>query len=111
MANKRRKLSLDERVQLHNKFDGHCAYCGCKISLKEMTSDHVKPLEKGGADTVDNLFPACFTCNHYKNRYTVEQFRRKLREAPEIYRDEEIVKRYGVSRETKIIFFYERGIK
>lgn len=77
-ANKRKKLSLEERTQIYNMFDGHCAYCGCTLALNEMTIDHIRPLNKiNGTDTLDNMFPACFQCNHEKSNLTLEKFRRK----------------------------------
>lgn len=78
-ANKRKKLSLEERTQIYNMFDGHCAYCGCSISFNELTIDHIKPLNrKGGTDTIDNMFPACFNCNHEKSNLTLEKYRIKI---------------------------------
>ncbi len=52
---KRRKLSKAERVEIHNKYDGHCAYCGCEIDISKMQVDHVKPLRIGGTDTFETL--------------------------------------------------------
>ena len=47
---KRRKLTPAERREIYDKCGGHCAYCGQKISLKEMQADHVVSLRRGGAD-------------------------------------------------------------
>ena len=71
---KRRKLSNIERQQLYDMFEGHCAYCGCEITLKQMQADHVEPLELGGADNISNLFPTCRSCNHYKHSITLSIF-------------------------------------
>jgi len=35
--------------------------------LTDIHWDHVQPLSKGGAHTVDNLRPACSPCNIRKN--------------------------------------------
>lgn len=75
---KRRKLSKAERTEIHNKYDGHCAYCGCEIDISKMQVDHVKPLRIGGTDTMDNMMPACRSCNHYKATFDVEGFRNYL---------------------------------
>ena len=30
------KLNKKLRQEIYNKYDGHCAYCGCKIEMKDM---------------------------------------------------------------------------
>lgn len=45
-------------------FDHQCCYCG---SGGEMTKDHIKPLNHGGTLTVDNIIPACRSCNSKKS--------------------------------------------
>ncbi len=77
----RRKLTAAERQQIYEKFGGHCAYCGCEITIKDMQADHVVPLHLGGADDIANLYPACRACNHYKSTYTVERFREIIERA------------------------------
>lgn len=66
---KRRKALIKERhaIQVRAKdirarfaqFDG-CAYCGTR---GDMHMDHFIPLAQGGTHTLDNLVPACPTCN------------------------------------------------
>ncbi len=56
---KRKKLTKEQRMIVYNKFKGHCAYCGCLIDIKNMQTDHIKSLEHGGADDIDNMYPAC----------------------------------------------------
>lgn len=75
---KRQKLSNLERIMVYEKTDGHCAYCGTPLKFKEMQVDHVKPFSMGGANTLDNLLPACRYCNHYKSSRTLESFRSAL---------------------------------
>jgi 5-methylcytosine-specific restriction endonuclease McrA len=52
-------------------FDGCCAYCGRHASL---TRDHVIPLAHGGTNGIDNIVPACRTCNARKNVASREAF-------------------------------------
>ena len=78
---RRRTLTPFERQQIYEKFGGHCAYCGCEITIKDMQADHVVPLHLGGEDDISNLYPACRACNHYKSTYTVERFREIIERA------------------------------
>lgn len=41
-------------------------------------------LRKGGANALDNMLPACRSCNHYKGSLTVEQFRKSVERMPEV---------------------------
>ena len=76
------------REIVYDKCGGHCAYCGCAISMKQMQVDHIQPhwhtltqeqadrskIQKGSHD-IDNLNPSCARCNKWKSTYTLEQFR------------------------------------
>jgi endonuclease I len=87
------------RKQIHAKHNGHCAYCGCEITIKEMQVDHIIPkkmfaahmankkffvpsfLQHLGIDDLnhpDNLNPACRQCNFYKGEFPLEAFRNQL---------------------------------
>lgn len=74
----RKKLTKTERLHVHNKCGGHCAYCGCVLDYKDMQVDHVIPLRLGGEDELNNMLPACRSCNHYKATFDVEGFRKYL---------------------------------
>lgn len=45
-------------------FNGECAYCG--KSNEPLTADHLVPQSAGGADTPENIVPACRHCNEAK---------------------------------------------
>ena len=64
-----------DRQAVYAKYDGHCAYCGKEITIKEMEVDHLHPQRNGGTDDMDNLMPSCHTCNHYKRANSLENFR------------------------------------
>lgn len=86
------------RKAVYDKFNGHCAYCGKKITLIEMQIDHIYPKraknimqegyttnewakdwpKSGNINGFDNLNPACRRCNHYKRDYFLEGFRRLM---------------------------------
>jgi hypothetical protein len=66
------------RQQVLDKYDGHCAYCGCELTLKTMQVDHKKSKRYGGTDEFKNLMPSCRLCNHYKRANNLETFRRYI---------------------------------
>lgn len=80
---KRRKLSKQERKIIYQKTNGHCAYCGCKLELTNMQADHIQPFYLGGTDELDNFFPSCRSCNHYKSTLDLEDFRNMMQTLPD----------------------------
>lgn len=113
----RKYISKKDRMLIYNKFGGHCAYCGIEMEYKDMQVDHVVPLEgwsKQGSDTLDNMFPACRSCNHYKRARTLEGWRRILEKTPQTlerdcYTYRQAVK-FGTVTPTpkKIVFYFEK---
>ncbi len=110
---KRKKLTKEQRVTVYNKFRGHCAYCGCEIDIKDMQADHLVALERGGADELDNIYPACRSCNHYKHTLTVEKFRQVVERMPDVLiRDNVTYKnavRFGlvIPNPKRVTFYFE----
>ncbi len=92
----RRKLSVKEREKIYQLFDGHCAYCGCEITFKELRVDHIHPIALGGADELSNMYPACHSCNHRKNTLTVEKFRTALERQPMVLMRDNVTYRNAV---------------
>jgi hypothetical protein len=111
---KRRKLTKSERREVYDKMHGHCAYCGCEITMQQMQIDHVVALRRGGADALDNMFPACRSCNHYKDTLTLEDFRDSVQKFPAVLmRDSVTYKnavRYGlvIPNPGKVVFYFEK---
>ena len=72
---KRKSIPKKVREQVYQLCNGHCAYCGCEITMKEMQVDHFLPFEFGAAiadgrgdiDSIDNFLPSCRSCNNYKH--------------------------------------------
>lgn len=60
---------------IYKMLNGHCAYCGKEVSLKKITRDHVIPKSKGGANAVENILPACKSCNQSKGDMNLDDFR------------------------------------
>lgn len=114
---KSRRLTNAERIEIYKKTDGHCAYCGCELDFGAMQVDHVVPLNgwnEQGEDTLDNMLPACRSCNHYKSRSTLEGFRRMLEAMPDVLmRDSVTYKnavRFGlvIPQPHPVTFYFEK---
>lgn len=57
-----------------------CYYCGWKQAPvvrpgEGLAIDHVVPRCKGGGDEIENLVPACRSCNSIKGKRTIEEAR------------------------------------
>lgn len=50
------------RRSIYEAWDSRCAYCG-EVAK---SLDHVTPRHKGGLTVIENLVPACLTCNGRK---------------------------------------------
>lgn len=71
------------RELIYRKYQGHCAYCGCKLEYKDMQVDHVIPkyreeTENINTDNINNYMPACRLCNFYKSSMSLGDFKIRL---------------------------------
>lgn len=85
MATRRRKyIPRELRLQVWEKTDSHCWYCGIKLGAGDNSYpriphiDHVNPHHNGGEDSIDNLVLACQRCNGDKQGLGLEEYREKL---------------------------------
>ena len=67
-----------DRQKVYEKYNGHCAYCGKAIAIKDMQVDHILSKRNGGTNDIANLNPSCRLCNHYKRAADTEAFRNDL---------------------------------
>src|SRR6187402_2339847 len=56
---------------------GHCAYCG--DAEAPLQKDCVLPLSRGGRYTIENVVPACRSCNASKSNDEVTGWLRRTR--------------------------------
>lgn len=55
-----------EWQELKRKYNYTCLCCGKKEPEIKLTHDHVIPVSKNGANTIDNIQPLCHECNNRK---------------------------------------------
>lgn len=66
-ARERKPIPGCVRAEVWDKTDGACWYCGRQTNpFRDFTVDHVYPVALGGTDDIDNLVPACRSCNSAK---------------------------------------------
>lgn len=114
-----------DRQRIFQKFNGHCAYCGIVLKIKDMHVDHIHPKNKAhfykseamreefhltgrNVHSLDNLNPSCPSCNIYKGSLTLDQFRDYLQRQPEIQSRKPMVR---LCKRFKIIEFNLQPIK
>ena len=66
-AKTRHPIPPQVRAEVWDKTGGVCWYCGCQTNpFRDFTVDHMHPVARGGTDDIDNLVPACRSCNSAK---------------------------------------------
>jgi len=82
-------LSDQQWTALKNEWGG-CAYCGA--GTEALQRDCVLPLSRGGRYTLDNIVPACRSCNASKCNHEVTGWmrRKKLDERSFLVRQYEV---------------------
>lgn len=76
------------RLEVYEKCNHRCAYCGCELEYKDMQVDHIKSIYSNmeykhtmteqEMYSIENLLPACRQYNFYKSVFTLEVFRERL---------------------------------
>ena len=117
----RKAISKKVRIEVWEKYDHCCAYCGKELEYKDMQVDHLIPVQRerfkkyseDEIESIDNLMPSCRRCNNYKRAHSIETFRRYIEEIPDkLTRDSFIYKvalDYGLIEEHRkhIKFYFE----
>ena len=83
--------------QVFNKTNGACYYCGTIFPpdvvvylnidgeenfhgyKRQWDVDHMLPISRGGNHKIENLVPACKSCNNKKSSMTVQEFMEVLK--------------------------------
>ena len=115
METKRKAIPKQTRLAVYDKCSGHCGYCGCELEYKDMQVDHMQPLRVGGVDSIENMMPACRSCNHYKATFNVAGFRIYLSGIYQrLMRDSipfQVGSRFGIIEHVSddIVFYFEKA--
>ena len=120
---KRKAIKKEVRIQVWNKYGRRCAYCGCVLRYKDMQVDHLIPVAREHMrkmterrEYLDNLMPACRSCNFYKGSWLLEKWRKEMMLIPRRLRTGKagflvrLAERYGII-ELKLFsgeFYFER---
>ncbi|MBO6946405.1 MAG: HNH endonuclease [Rhodospirillales bacterium] len=87
------KFSEERRQAVFARTDGHCHICRRKLALKNYglagmrgawEVEHSRPQANGGTHHLNNLYPACISCNRSKGKSstTAARARNGYRRAP-----------------------------
>ncbi len=66
------------RYLVHSASDGACHYCGIELTKQNYATDHLIPRSHGGTNDLDNLVPACQSCNSKKGTRTIQEWKTSL---------------------------------
>lgn len=112
-----------KQQKVWDKTNGRCWYCGTELIASKVGTagkagtvsnwfavDHLFPKSRGGSNDLENLVPACFSCNSSKRHKTVEHFRQWLED--EARNRNNIIRQNKLDLETAdeiIVFWGERS--
>ncbi len=70
----RSTIPQSTRIQIYKQDNYTCKYCHQQYEVKQLTIDHILPVEKGGGNEPYNLVTACEDCNRKKHTCDAEDF-------------------------------------
>lgn len=110
-----------DRQKVYEKCQGHCAYCGITLDIKDMQVDHIRPKWNFHEQNLDydvndfkNLNPSCRSCNNYKGGNPLHIFRKYVEDQINILRKSKptfrMAERFGLieCHPQNILFYFEK---
>jgi len=94
------RIHWQDWVSLCEQHQHKCVLCGAS---KWLAIDHIEPLSRGGANTIENVQPVCMSCNSKKgNRAGIESDGMLMTlvscSIAKLYEMDAICQAYGISR-------------
>ena len=71
--------TIEEWERVLRDHGWRCVYCKTDLTQGVATRDHKIPLSRGGTDYIQNIVPACRSCNSRKQAKTFHEFKAYLR--------------------------------
>ena len=71
VANADGEFSYEQFILKCSEYECRCIYCGNELPL---VPDHMIPLSRGGSNSIENIIPACNSCNCQKQARTFEEY-------------------------------------
>jgi len=62
---------------LKKQYSYTCPRCGKKEPEIKLSQDHIKSLNKGGTNYINNIQPLCLRCNSFKNDRFTKKYKQK----------------------------------
>ncbi len=97
MASRTHDLTDDQWAALQEAW-GECAYCGEKDTA--LQRDCILPIARGGRYTLDNIAPACASCNASKSHSEVTSWLRRTKRSERAFLERHI----DVQRQLSTLF-------
>ena len=69
-----RHINIHVKRYAFKRTQGHCFYCGIKVSAKKGHFDHIIPFSRGGSNDYNNIVWACAPCNLSKSDKSIPQW-------------------------------------
>jgi hypothetical protein len=104
---KRKSLSKKVRFEVFKRDSFKCQYCGSVPPSVVLEIDHIKPVSKGGTNSIDNLLTSCFNCNRGKSDTLITDAPQSIKDKHEIL----VEKKLQLDEYYKLIRAIERKIQ
>lgn len=101
---------MGKRLNVFEKTNGRCAYCGCILDYNTFHIDHIIPKSKSqnNSSDINNLMPACQDCNLIKSNLNLEEFRKDIENMFFKVPKCRILSKYYNLKSKKIKFYFEQ---
>ncbi|WP_421854579.1 HNH endonuclease [Marinomonas sp.] len=66
---------MSKKEVVLKKTNDRCGYCGCPLTLSQVSVGHIISKNKGGDNLIENLIAACRSCNGSKGDRTLAEYR------------------------------------